>query len=75
MLEWLEPSEAHAIQLVAEGSHFDMFIAFRDSLLAHPSLVAEYNQVKLHAAHLPDTEYREKKSTFIERVIRESKFQ
>ena len=74
MLEWHKPSEEHAIQLVAEGSPFDMFIAFRDALLADPYLVTEYNQVKLHAAHLSDAEYRAEKSAFIERVIRESQF-
>lgn len=72
MLEWHTQGEEHAVQLVAHGSPFEMFIAFRDALLAHPSLVAEYNQVKLDAAHLSEAEYRAAKSTFIERVIRDA---
>lgn len=75
MLEWHKPGEEHAVQLVASDSPFEMFIAFRDALLARPALVAEYNQVKLNAAHLSEVEYRAAKSTFIERVIRETKLQ
>jgi GrpB-like predicted nucleotidyltransferase (UPF0157 family) len=73
MLEWHMRGEEHAVQLVAHGSPFEMFIAFRDALLARPALVAEYNQVKLNAAHLSDAEYRVAKSTFIEGVIRDAK--
>jgi GrpB-like predicted nucleotidyltransferase (UPF0157 family) len=75
MLEWHKPGEEHAIQLVMEGSPFEMFIAFRDALLARPALVAQYNQVKLNAAHLSEAEYQAAKSIFIERVIRETKLQ
>lgn len=75
MLEWHKPGEEHAVQLVASGSPFEMFIAFRDALLACPALVAEYNQLKLNAAHVCEVEYRAAKSTFIERVIRETKLQ
>ncbi|OGA81092.1 MAG: hypothetical protein A2711_08160 [Burkholderiales bacterium RIFCSPHIGHO2_01_FULL_63_240] len=75
MLEWHKPNEEHAVQLVAHGSPFEMFITFRDALLTCPALVDEYNQVKLNAAHLSATEYRAAKSTFIERVLRETKKQ
>lgn len=72
MLEWHNAGEMHAVQLVAQGSPFEMFIAFRDALLARPALVDEYNQVKLNAAHLSATEYRAAKAIFIERVLSET---
>lgn len=75
MLEWREAHEEHAVQLVAHGSPFEMFMTFRDALLTCPALVNEYNQLKLHAAHLSATEYRAAKSNFIERVLRETKKQ
>ena len=75
MLEWHNQDEEHAVQLVAQGSPFEMFIVFRDALLACPALVDEYNQVKLNAAHLSATEYRAAKSIFIERVLSETKSQ
>lgn len=75
MLEWHKAGEEHAVQLVASGSPFEMFIAFRDALIARLALVAEYNQVKWNAVHLSEVEYRAAKSTFIERVIRETKLQ
>jgi GrpB-like predicted nucleotidyltransferase (UPF0157 family) len=75
MLEWHNLDEEHAVQLVAKGSPFEMFMVFRDALLACPALVDEYNQVKLNAAHLSATEYRAAKSIFIERVLSETKSQ
>lgn len=69
MLEWSGQGEEHAVQLVAQGSAFEMFLTFRDALRANADLVLEYNHVKSRAAHLPDAAYREAKSRFIERVL------
>jgi GrpB-like predicted nucleotidyltransferase (UPF0157 family) len=71
MLEWHVCDEEHAIQLVAQGSSFEMFMTFRDALISDPSLVAKYNQVKLEAAKNADGKYREAKSLFIEAVLRD----
>jgi GrpB-like predicted nucleotidyltransferase (UPF0157 family) len=58
-----------AIQLIAEGSEFENFILFRDQLRMNPSLVEEYNHIKLfHQSSAPD-DYREAKAKFIYRVL------
>lgn len=58
-----------AIQLVANGTYFEMFLEFRDALRQDARLVAEYNAVKRHSEHLDEDEYRSNKAAFIERVL------
>ena len=70
MLEWPGAAEAHALQVVAAGSRFDMFTAFRDALRAQPALVARYNQLKADAAAGTEETYRAAKATFIREVLR-----
>lgn len=53
---------------VGGDDSFD-FIAFRNALRASPSLLAEYNSLKLASKDLAMKAYREKKQLFIERVL------
>ena len=69
MLEWPGADEAHALQVVAAGSRFDMFTAFRDALRAQPALVARYNQIKSNAANDTEDAYRAAKAAFIREVL------
>lgn len=69
MLEWPGADEAHALQVVAAGSPFDMFTAFRDALRAQPALVARYNQIKSNAANDTEDAYRAAKAAFIREVL------
>lgn len=62
-----------AVQLVAMGSEFEMFLTFRDRLNADPSLVEQYNELKLSCAGLTPNDYRKRKSEFVERVLRNEK--
>ncbi len=64
-----EETDDHAVQVVAAGSRFEFFIAFRDALRADPSLVAEYNAVKAGAASSGPDGYRAAKAAFIDRVL------
>ncbi|EPX1053247.1 GrpB family protein, partial [Acinetobacter baumannii] len=48
------------------------FLTFRDKLIASPTLVNEYNQLKLESPHLDHDQYRAVKSNFIERVLSHS---
>ncbi|RXJ71540.1 hypothetical protein CS022_20720 [Veronia nyctiphanis] len=58
-----------ALQVVANGSEFECFLAFRDSLRADASLVKQYNQLKRTCEGYSHDAYREKKSGFIENVL------
>jgi GrpB-like predicted nucleotidyltransferase (UPF0157 family) len=58
-----------ALQVVAEGSKFEFFLHFRDSLRGNPGLVQEYNQLKLQYYDRPANEYREAKAKFISSVL------
>ncbi len=69
MLEWHQPGDEHAVQLVAKGSAFEFFMTFRDALLSDPSLVTRYNQIKMDASGKSESEYRAAKSRFIEQVL------
>lgn len=69
MLGAPEGSDEHAVQVVAAGSLFTNFIAFRDMLRSNPRLLAEYNQLKQKAASLGEHEYRKRKSAFIESAL------
>ncbi|CAH6806126.1 hypothetical protein VCHA37P191_10488 [Vibrio chagasii] len=42
---------------------------FRDKLRTNPTLVQQYNALKVHCEGWPQDEYREKKSAFIESVL------
>ncbi len=69
MLQWPNTDEAHALQVVAAGSRFDMFTTFRDALRAQPALVARYNQLKTDAANGTEDAYRAAKAAFIREVL------
>ena len=58
-----------AVQLVENGSRFEMFLEFRDALQRDPKLVADYNNMKRRCEALDENRYREIKSTFIERIL------
>ena len=62
-------SDDVALQVVANGSEFECFLAFRDKLRANPALVQQYNTLKMACEGWSQDEYREKKSTFIEHVL------
>jgi len=59
-----------ALQVIAKGSEFEFFMTFRDAMLKDPSLVEQYNQVKLDHWNLSPALYREAKSKFIAAVLR-----
>lgn len=59
----------HAVQLIAAGSKFEFFFAFRDALRRDPQLVSRYNALKLNAARLGEADYRREKSRFIDEVL------
>lgn len=58
-----------AIQLVRDGSEFEDFLRFRDILNKRSDLVDEYNILKHECEGMEPSEYRAKKSLFIERVL------
>jgi GrpB-like predicted nucleotidyltransferase (UPF0157 family) len=60
-----------AIQVVALGSQFEFFLSIRDSLTRNPKLRDDYNRLKRSSAVLDEKEYRERKSQFIEAVLRD----
>ncbi|KAB0481888.1 GrpB family protein [Vibrio chagasii] len=68
MLESIS-SEDVALQVVANGSEFECFLAFRDKLCMNRTLVQQYNALKMHCEGWPQDQYREKKSAFIEYVL------
>ena len=68
MLESIS-SEDVALQVVANGSEFECFLAFRDRLRASADLVEKYNTLKMSCEGWPQEQYREKKSAFIEYVL------
>ncbi|MCY4129247.1 MAG: GrpB family protein [Gammaproteobacteria bacterium] len=58
-----------ALQVVANGSEFEMFLTFRDALRANDNLLKEYNQMKHLCEGMSETRYRNRKSAFIEKVL------
>ena len=60
-----------AFQVVANGSEFECFLAFRNELRANSVLVQQYNELKMSCEGWPQDEYREKKSAFVEHVLRQ----
>lgn len=60
-----------AFQVVAIGSHFEMFLHFRDALRAAPELVRDYNALKARCAGMAPDEYWAQKSKFITHVLQD----
>ena len=58
-----------AIQLIEQGSKFEFFVIFRDTLRGNPALVQEYNAVKSSTISSGHDAYREAKSAFIQRIV------
>jgi len=69
MLETAKHGSDVAIQLVENGSRFEMFLTFRDLLRRDPGLLRRYNEMKLACSGLGEDAYRERKSAFIERIL------
>ncbi|NUF38173.1 GrpB family protein [Acinetobacter lactucae] len=68
MLESLNNDDV-AFQIVVTDSVFAFFLTFRNKLMDSPTLVNEYNQLKLQCSHLDHDQYRTIKSDFINRVL------
>jgi GrpB-like predicted nucleotidyltransferase (UPF0157 family) len=58
-----------AVHLVAEGGTHDVFHRFKVLLLTEPTLLREYNALKLRWNGHSMEEYRQAKSVFIESVL------
>ena len=58
-----------ALQVVANGSEFEMFLTFRDALRQNDKLLKEYNQMKHLCEGMSENCYRNRKSAFIEKVL------
>lgn len=58
-----------AIQVVARGSKYSLFLKFRDALNRNKHLVAQYNALKQSSVDVTQEQYREIKSQFIKGVI------
>ncbi|MDT9000825.1 GrpB family protein [Paucibacter sp. APW11] len=69
MLEWHEAGSEHAVQLIAAGSEFEDFIAFRELLCRRPDLVERYNALKREMAPAGMDAYRAAKAAFIEQAL------
>ena len=72
MLESLNNDDV-AFQIVVTESVFTFFLTFRNKLISSPTLVDEYNQLKLQCSHLDPDQYRAIKSDFISRVLNHPK--
>ncbi|WP_150378162.1 GrpB family protein [Acinetobacter pittii] len=68
MLESLNNDDL-AFQIVVTDSVFTFFLTFKNKLISSPTLVNEYNQLKLQCSHLDPDQYRTIKSDFINRVL------
>ena len=58
-----------ALQVVENGSEFEMFLTFRDVVRNSDELLREYNQMKHLCEGMSESCYRAKKSEFIEEVL------
>ena len=63
-----------SVQVVANGSKFEFFLHFRDILKNHPTVLSEYNRLKEKCEDYGEDEYREIKSNFIEKILKEYGF-
>ncbi|MDO7243797.1 GrpB family protein [Acinetobacter pittii] len=68
MLESLNNDDV-AFQIVVTDSVFTFFLAFKNKLINSPTLVNEYNELKLQCSHLDPDQYRTIKSDFVNRVL------
>lgn len=68
MLESLNNDDV-AFQIVVTDSIFTFFLTFKNKLISSPTLVNEYNQLKLQCSHLDPDQYRTIKSDFINRIL------
>lgn len=68
MLESLNNDDV-AFQIVVTNSVFTFFLTFKNKLISSPTLVNEYNELKLQCSHLDPDQYRTIKSDFINRVL------
>lgn len=68
MLESLNNDDV-AFQIVVTDSVFTFFLTFKNKLISSPTLVNEYNQLKLQCSHLDPDQYRTIKSDFINRIL------
>ncbi|GEA67244.1 hypothetical protein PA3_14020 [Acinetobacter pittii] len=68
MLESLNNDDV-AFQIVVTDSIFTFFLTFKNKLINAPTLVNEYNELKLQCSHLDPDQYRTIKSDFINRVL------
>jgi GrpB-like predicted nucleotidyltransferase (UPF0157 family) len=59
-----------SVQVVSKGSKYDFFVTFRDALNGNEELVARYNKIKQESVGLEKREYQDKKSIFIEAVLK-----
>ena len=59
-----------AIQLVENGSEYEMFLTFRDMLRQDEDLLASYNLMKRRCTGVSEESYRTTKAEFIEGVLR-----
>ena len=69
MLETVKYGSDVAIQVVGNGSRFEMFLVFRDRLRIDSRLLQSYNELKLESIGLDEDLYRERKSAFIEKTL------
>ena len=60
-----------AVQLVVNGSQFADFIAFRDLLRSNSRLLEDYNNLKRASSDLSSEKYREKKSIWVESILKD----
>lgn len=58
-----------AIQLVENGSRFEMFLTFRDALRHDGSLLHGYNEMKRNCEGRSEEHYRAAKASFIEEAL------
>lgn len=58
-----------ALQLVENGSRFEMFLRFRDLLRVDATLLDQYNAMKRACEGFDEEAYRGVKADFIERVL------
>lgn len=69
MLEASNSEKDVAFQVITEDSLYLNFLTFRDILISSPSLVDQYNQLKIACIGFEEDDYRKVKATFIEKIL------
>ncbi|MXY54781.1 MAG: GrpB family protein [Gammaproteobacteria bacterium] len=69
MLETHRYPTAVALQVVENGSRFEMFLTFRDALRRDAALLCQYNDLKRACEGLGEDCYRTRKAAFIKGVL------